>query len=150
MSKEVRNPPLPGYLDLRIQLGERLEGEAALVQARMGNSQPWLVYELVGVDEQIEVDRPWPPPCPVANAPELTLDAEKDVEELPRRKGRLDGSCPVEEARLVDHPDGIGLAQPRHGDDIGALRRTKKLDRSAERVLARAEIRAEADVRPWH
>lgn len=116
----------------------------------MGNVEAWLVHELAVVHEQVEVDLARAPSRPVANATELALDAEENVEELAWRQRRLDRGRAVQEARLVEHAHRIGLAQLRHPDDLDSPRLGQTLDRAAERLLARTEVRPETNVRARH
>lgn len=150
MSKEVRNPSAPGDHELGIEIGQRLEDESALVQTRMGNAKARLIHHVVGIDEQVQVDLSGAPPPPVPRAPELTLDPKQRVEKLARRQRRLDRGCAVQEARLVEYADGIGLAQLRYGDDFDAIRLGEKLDRAAEGLFARAKVRTQTNVRTGH
>ena len=48
---------MSGDLEGRIQLRERLQHEAPLVQARVRDGQARLVDRLVAVEQQVEVDR---------------------------------------------------------------------------------------------
>ena len=106
----------------------------------MGNFEARLVHDFVPVHEQIEVDRPRPPAGSVANAPELTLDAEERVQELARGQARLESHCAVQELGLVDVPDRSSLAQCGDLEDLHARLGREKVHRSQQRHLARAEV----------
>jgi len=58
----------------RIELGEWLEGERALVQAGVRELETRLVEHEVVHQEQVEVDRPGPIPWPLADPAQLALD----------------------------------------------------------------------------
>ena len=55
---------------------------------------------------------------PVARPAEAALDREQPVEQLRGSQLGLDGGGGVQEPRLVDDPDRIGLAEGRDGDDL--------------------------------
>ena len=115
----------------------------------MRHTQARLVDHLPAVDEQIEVDRARSPAL-LAHAAEHPFDLEQEIEELPRRARRVHRDRPVQEGRLVDDADGLGLAKLRdgkHGDAVGL---TEELHRSEKRPLALPEIGAEPDVRNRH
>src|SRR5689334_5837956 len=88
--EEIGRETAPGHDDVRVELDERLEDEAALVQARMRHREPRLVDRLVAVQEQVEVDRPRPVARPVARASELALDLEQALEQRARGEPALD------------------------------------------------------------
>ena len=115
----------------------------------MRHAQARLVDALVTVDEQVEIDDPRAPAL-ATNASERALDLEQELERARGVRARLDRDRAVQEPRLVDDPDRVGLAQLRDGDDLDAVGRPEELDRSPQRRLARAEIRAEPDVRARH
>ena len=115
----------------------------------MRNTEAGLVERLVPVQQQIEVDDPWPPTLD-AHSPELALDVEEQVEELSRGQARLERRRTVQEPRLVHDPDRIGLAQLRDSNDVEAGRSPEELDRTPNRLLPQAEVRAETDVCTRH
>ncbi len=82
--------------------------------------------------------------------PSVRSISSSSVEERPRREARVDRDRAVQERRLVDDPDGIRLAQLRDRDDLDAVGRGEEVAGPEERHLARAEIRAEPDVRARH
>src|SRR5262249_57823726 len=85
-----------------------------------------------------------------AGATELPLDGEERVEQLPRCKRGLDGDRAVEERRLVEVSDRVGLAEARDGDDLDPRHPTEQLDGVGQRRRAIAEVRPETDVRASH
>lgn len=133
-----------------VELGERLEGESPLVKPRMRDCQPRLVDRLVRVEEEVEVDRPRPEAWTLPGPSERALDGQEGVEQLPRRERRVERRGPVQEPRLVEVVHRVGLAERRHRDDVNSLRRVQRRERGLERVLALAEVRAEADVGAGH
>ena len=116
----------------------------------MRNRQPWLVDRHALHEQQIEVDRPWPVPRPVARPAELALDVEQHDEELFRSERGLDRDRGVEEPRLVEVADGIGLAEQRDGDDVDPLLLAEQLYRARERGAPVAEVRSEPHVGTTH
>lgn len=139
-----------GNLQLRIELGERLEREPPLVQPRMGNAEARLLDDEVAVDEEVEVECPRPPALAVPHAPELALDGEQLAEKLLRRQGRLDRDGAVQEAWLVDDADRVGLDELRDTHDLHPVDPAEPLDRPAKGRLTIPEVRAQPDVRPRH
>lgn len=132
-----------------IELGERLEREATLVDTRMRYSQTRLVDDLVPVHQQVEIEGSRPPAL-TANPPELTLDAQERLQKLLRSERRLGGHGSVQEPRLLDDPDRVGLAERRDGDDLDLGFRGEKCDRSPKCPLSIPEVGSEADVRKRH
>ena len=135
---------MAGKLEAGVELGERLEREAALVQPRVRNPKPRLANRLVAVQEQVEVDRPRAEARAVAHPAESALDVEEPGEELRRRKLRLDLGGRIQEARLVEESDRVGLAEGRDAPQLDAGLASEQLERLPERRLAVAEVRAEA------
>ena len=115
----------------------------------MWNSEPGFVHDLTAVDEEVEIDEPWSPPLN-SYPPERPLDSEERIEELAGGQGRLDRDGSIQEERLIDNADGIGLAQRRNRDHGHALDGCQQPDRLLESPLAIAEIRSEADVGADH
>src|SRR4051794_22032966 len=102
-------------------------------------------------DEQgIEIDRPWGLRLARSNAPELLLDLEQCLQELCRREGGAHRGRAVEESRLVEITDRIGLAERRDRHDLDAASLVEELDGALERRSPIAEVRSEADVRTGH
>ena len=56
-TEQVPHGPTVGQGEARIQLVERLQGEATLREAGVRDGQPGLVHDAVAVDEEVEVDR---------------------------------------------------------------------------------------------
>ena len=79
-----------------------------------------------------------------ASRPSSRSTAEQRVEQLAGGELGLERGGAVQEARLVDDADRIGLAQRRDGDDPVPARRERSS--AADRRLAVAEVGAEADV----
>jgi len=133
-----------------LKLRERLEHERALVQARVRDGEARLVDFLVAVEEQVEVERARAVLAGSADATEALLGREEPAEELARAERRLELGGAVEEERLRADADGLGLAQRGDGDDLDPLLLGERRERSANRRLTIAEIRAKADVDNRH
>ena len=83
VSQQGPHGALARDLELRIQLCEGLESEAALGEARVRDGQPRLVHGLVAVEQQVEVDDPRAEARPCTALPaQLPLDREQALEEL--------------------------------------------------------------------
>jgi subtilisin family serine protease len=103
------------------------------------------------VEQEVEVERPRAlgrPGRPVP--PEPGLDGEQEVEEVPWGELGPELSCPVEEARLVEIPDRLGLLERRDGDHLHPVRAVQLGNGRANRGLAVAEVRAQRDERSRH
>src|SRR5205809_482561 len=116
----------------------------------MRDAQARLIHDLVVVDEYVEVHGSRPPAHAAPHAAGRLLDAEQHVEQLAGGERGLDGRRPVQEERLVDEPDRVGLAEGRHGRDLDSRLFREQLDRPAERRLPVSEIRSESYVCPRH
>lgn len=136
---------MPGKDQAWIELRKRLEHEATLVQARVWHPQTGLVDDLVAEEKQIEVDRSRPEAGPVAGAPELKLDRQQALEKLARTELGLDSRRGVQEARLVEKPDGFGLHERRDGRNLGRGVGIESGKCPPQIALAVTEIRAQAD-----
>src|SRR5439155_8443943 len=150
LSKQGFHVAAPEHDEAGSQLGERLEDEAPLVQARVRDGEPGLVDHLVAVQEKVEIERPRAVLVGDANAAETLLDREQPVEELARREARLQLDGSVEERRLLADSHRFRLAQGRDADDLGSRLGPERVDGCAQRALAVAEVRAEADVSARH
>ena len=137
-------PPWPGTTSFGARSARGSRTNRRSCRRGCGTVRPVLVDHLVAVEQQVEVDRARPPALP-ALAPQPTLDGEEDVEQLPRRELGLERGDAVQKPRLVGDADRIRLAQGRDGDDAREL-----CDRRTDRLLAVAQIGAEADVRDRH
>src|SRR5262245_36348576 len=115
----------------------------------MRDAQTRLVDPAITVDEQIE-GHDARPPANVAYATEPALDLEEAVEQLPRRQGRLQCDRAVEEQRLLDDADRRRLPELRDGTNLDTLRLGEQVDGAEQRDLARADVRAEPNVRDCH
>src|SRR5690349_19063963 len=73
-----------GHGQVRIELRERLEDEAAFVEARMRDREPRLLDHLVPVEQQVEVDRARAEARAVACPAELAFHRQKQVEQRAR------------------------------------------------------------------
>jgi subtilisin family serine protease len=134
----------------RIEIGERLQHKAALVEPWVRHREPRLVDHDPVDEQQVEVDRPRTKARAVAGAPECQLDAEQGHEELGRRKGRLELRRRVQEGRLLEVAHRLGLAKRGHRSDAYAVEAVEQRDRCAERRLAVADVRAKPDKCPRH
>ena len=93
-----------------IELGERLEHEAPLCQPRVRDAEARFVHDLVAVEQEVQVDRPRPVALAGTDTSKLLLHGQQALQErIWSEVGRQPDSC-AEETRLVDHADGIGLA----------------------------------------
>ena len=115
----------------------------------MRHVEPGLVDHLVPVDEQVEVDVRGPQRSPRTRPSERSISS-KQVEERPRRQRRLDRDGAVQERRLIDDADRVRLAELGDGDHLDAVGAPEQLDRPAQRLLPRSEVRADPDVRERH
>ena len=150
-ARRAGTAPVPGHDEVRVELGERLEREAPLVQARVRHGQARLVDLLVAVEEQVEVDR--------ARAEARAVARRGRARARSRAGGRAaragassvsTAAAALRNARLVD--------VARRARSRGASRRRRPRpglgasSSSAARsvALAVAEVRAEADVGASH
>lgn len=73
--------------DIGRDLGERFEHEEPLVHPRVGHFQFWLIDHTASEEQEIQIERPRPPPLlAVAIAPELSFNAQQLREQFPRRQ----------------------------------------------------------------
>jgi subtilase family protein len=132
-------------------LCERLQNERPLVQPRVRDLEVLQGNLRVAVEEEVEVERPRPlgrGRLPVA--PEGGLDREEPGEQVGGLERRLEHRDPVQERRLIEIADRLGLAEGGHADDLDPLGRAELVQRRTNRLLPAAEIRAEPDIRPCH
>jgi len=134
-----------GQDEVGVELGERLEREAPLVQARVRHAQAGGVDRLVAVEQQVEVDRARAEARARSLAAQGLLDGEQPIQELARRERRLELGRAVQEARLVQVADGVGLPEGGDGAELDAGLGCEEVERPAERRLPVAEVRAQAD-----
>ena len=120
---------------------ERLEREAALVQARVRDGQPRLVDRLFAVEQQVEVDRARAPPL-AALAPEFAR-ALQDDPLAPRFLG-FSALGLAEILRPRVHPPLHELLSGPHAAGLRALRRIAA--EAAARPAAGFALRAAPDV----
>ena len=147
--EQVLHPAAAGHLEAGIELGERLENEAALVQARVRDAEPGLVDLPVAVQQEVEVERARPVlRRALALATEAALDLEQPVEQLAGGEGRHELECPVEEGRLLAGADELGLVEARDGDHRDPGAGGELGDGRTQGLLTVAEVRSERDVGP--
>ena len=140
-----------GELEVAVELGERLEREAPLVQPWMRHVQARDVDRLVAVEEQVEVDRARAEArAAAADAAEAALDVEEEREEVSCAELGLDLRGGVQEARLVEVADRLRLPEGRHGAELEARLGREQVERPPKRRLPLAEVRSEADERAGH
>ena len=145
--KESLDRALSRHFEGRREIRKGLEHEGPFVQPWMWDPQARLVDDGVPVEEEIEIERPRPlRRNALAHPAECPLEREEEVEQLARRKLRLERHDAVEEARLVDIADRSGVAKLRDGDDLDPRSRPERVDRPEKRGLAVAEVRAQRDV----
>src|SRR5207253_6984134 len=129
-----------------LQLGQRLERESPLSEARMRHFQARLLDRLGAVEEEVEVDRARAEARALApDAAKPPLDRQEPVEQLPRRELGLDRDGPVEEARLVPVADRLGLPQRRDREHLDPVLAGQQLEGLGDLALSIAEVRADAD-----
>jgi subtilisin family serine protease len=114
------------------------------------NAQARLVDDLVAVEQEVQVDRPWAVPLAAPDASKLLLDHQQALQEWAWSELRRQPDGRVEETRLVDDADGIGLADRGHSLDLQLGIAGEKRKRVADRRVALAEIRTDADVGSGH
>jgi len=99
--------------------GEGGEDEAAFVQGGVGEGEFGGLQDLVGVEEEIEVDDAgafgWGGGAVAAHG---VLDGEEAAEEVEWGKGGFEEGGGVEEARLVEVTDGVGGVEGGDGGDV--------------------------------
>jgi len=130
----------------RLELVERDVPEPGFGQARVRDREVGLVENEVAVEEEIEVHRARSEARPGPLASKGAFHAEKALEKRARLEIRLERGGAVQEPRLVEIADGLGLAQGRHRDDLDARVLGEELERPPQRGLAIAEVRAESNV----
>lgn len=138
---------LPREDEIGRELGQRLERKAPLREAWMRHGQARLVQYDLTVDEQVEVDRPRPPPLAGAIATERLLYREENIEQRPWLEAGLELDDTVQVPRLLDLPPRVRLAEPRDRRDLDARIGPQQVDRPTDRRLPVAEVRSDADVR---
>ena len=75
---------------------------------------------------------------------------QQELEQRAGHEGRLDPDRTVQERGLLDHTDGLGLAELGHREHLDVVGLGEEVDCPEQRHLARADVRAEADVRDCH
>jgi Subtilase family len=131
--------------EVGVELGERVEGEASLVQAGVRNPEPRCVDRLVAVEEQIEVDRARAEAGAGADAAQEALDREEPREQLVCRKVGLDLGGSVQEPRLVDVPDRRGVAERRDAAQLDPGLAGEQVERLPKGGVPVADVRAETN-----
>src|SRR5690242_17964090 len=112
----------------------------------MRDGEARLFDRLVAVDEEVEVDRARPEARAFAAiATEAGLDGEQALEQRSRAEFRLHLRGAVEEVRLVEVADGLGLAQAGDRHELDALLGRELLEGGLDLPLRLAEVRADAD-----
>ena len=74
------------------------------------------------------------------------FDVEQKLEQGPGGERGVQRNHAVDEARLVENADGLGLDQAGESDDLDARLRAQRFDGGEQRSLAIAEVRAQPDV----
>ena len=77
----------------------------------MRHMEARLVDRLLAVEEEVEVDRARAEARARPLAAQRLLDGEQPIQELTWRERRLELRRAVQEARLLEVADGIGLAE---------------------------------------
>ncbi len=130
---------------LRRQIGERLEHEAPLVHARMGNDQLLLVDAAVAEEQEIEIQRPRLTASSASDPALLLLDLEQPQEEGSWLELRLDLGDRVQVGALGRRPDRIGLVDRRDTEPVNAASGAERFERAPQVALPVAQVRAERD-----
>src|SRR5207244_13202669 len=113
------NRPLARYLEVGVQLSERLEHEPPLVQARVRHLQERLVDGRVAVEQEVEVERARALRRRLAAvSPKGALQLEHGAEKRPGRQLGLELDGSVEETRLVEIVERLGVAEARDAFDL--------------------------------
>ena len=124
-------------------LGQRLEHEAPLVQARVGNHEAGSIAPLVPEEQDVDVDRARAVPLR-AHAPHLALGGEARLEERLGTERRLSLRRQVQEPALGRPPHGLRepeRAAPRHAEAAS----DEPPEGAIERGLAVAQVGAETE-----
>ena len=128
---------------LRRQLAERLEHEAPLVHARMGDDQRVLVDTAVGKEQQVEVECPRPVARSAANPTPLGLDLQQALQQGPRLQSSLDLHDRVQIGALGKRPHRVGLVDPRHLEPLDPAGGAEGPERAPQVSLPVTQVRAE-------
>lgn len=118
MVEEVGHRAVPRHDERRVELREWLEGERTLVQPGVWQRQSRRVECQLVEEQQVEVDGARAVARPNPSAAELPLDCEERAQELLRRERGVHRDGGVEEPRLLEEPDRVGLANARHREDL--------------------------------
>ena len=145
--EQLADRPAPRDDELRLEVRERLEREAALVEPWVGQREARLVEDEVAVDEEVEVERP----RPEANllrpvAAQILLDLEEHRQEVARAELRVERNGAVQIPGLLYRAPRLGLPKQRHAGKLDSRLRGEQLDRAADRPFAVPEVRSDADV----
>ena len=150
-SRRSLHGPVTRHDELRVELGERLERERALVQARMRERQPRLVDRDALHQQQVEVDRPRPVARPRRASGRARARPRAARRGAPAGRSEVSiATARVEEPRLVEIADGIGLAKRRDGDDLDPGRSPSSSSARASVARPVAEVRPEPHVGTPH
>src|SRR5207244_5045280 len=115
-----------------------------LVKAGVRDFEPGLGQAQVVVEQEVEVARARAERRAAARAAEGALDLEQGEQECVRRQLGLERGGGVEEARLVEVADRIGLSERGDRGELELAVRPERVEGRAEHRLAVAEVRAEA------
>lgn len=124
--------------------GQGREDEAPLVQSGMGDFQTRLLDDLLTEEEQVQVDHPGPPTL-LSHAAHVSLDFQKESEQLPGDHAAIESEYGVDEGRLLDGTHRLRAVEGRGAEKFYArafLQRILRLPNLANRL---AEVRARAD-----
>lgn len=132
---------------LRSDSGERIQHEGSFVHPWVRHSQARLSDDAVPIQQEIYVQGPRrvaDESLAIAGA----LDRENRIQQVPRLEGSLDSDTRIAEDPASGAIHGLSLNQRGARQDDTAS--GKCANRVANVLAARAEVRAEPEVRPSH
>ena len=123
-------------------LGEGLENEPSFVKPGVGDGEGVFGDDLVGVEDEVEVDGAWAPAeGGIAAASHVALDGEEGVEEGPCGEGGFEGDGGVEVGGLgVGAADGVGFDEGGARNDAGVVEGVDAGDRVFDECAAIAKV----------
>jgi subtilisin family serine protease len=143
--EQFRCPSATRNKHVGVELHERLERERALVESRVREVEFGERKDDVVVEQQVEIDRPRAVPPPLPHTAQRLLDLQKHVEQRDGRKRRLDPHRRIEERRLLEEADGIGLAKRRDTVQRHSRQRREGSECGVDRPLPCTEVRTDPD-----
>jgi hypothetical protein len=139
-----------GVNESRYELGQRLQHEQPLVQARMRDDEAVVAVDKVAIQQQIEIDGPRSIAL-LAHAPQSLLDRQQRIEEIVGRAigPHLDDG--VEVVSLPRRPaDRPRLVHRRYACDLDTLTLTQVCQCALQVVGAIVEVAAQSNINEGH